>query len=418
MLSSNYFFKIFEGTLHLSRKMSLILSTSSFNTPDIAGFTHYSTEFPRHGMAVALTLTNYRYIASLINVLLVLFWLYSMNRSAPLDVIIVGGGLSGLYIGHSLAGTTRRFHLLEARSSPGGRLQNDPNGLKIDLGGAWIWPEHQPHMRELVKKLAVPTFRQPDDPSSTRLVDGAARLIEALAQTVDKECISLNCPVTKCTLDHSGADGPVIRLTTAMNAEYTARQVVMAAPPKLLVKHIVFDPPLSPSKQAAMASSHTWMAGVTKVGLVYARRFWDESCSNMGLPDGPAFQVYDSSTEDDQTKALTFFTLATGIDDDRQLADRVAEQMARIWHRLGRPEVAARASTFDAFVVHRWPQETYLSEDVSPPTIHPHPMPVRSLAASEWDGLLHFAGSESDLSSPGVMEGAIGAAKRVLKSLL
>jgi hypothetical protein len=53
----------------------------------------------------------------------------------------------------------------------------------------------------------------------------------------------------------------------------------------------------------------------------------------MGLNNGPAFQVYDggSSTSDDAgtTKkykpapgVLTFFALATGVDDDQELAQR------------------------------------------------------------------------------------------------
>ena len=39
------------------------------------------------------------------------------------------------------------------------------------------------------------------------------------------------------------------------------------------------------------------------------------------------------------------------------------------------------------------------------------------LAKTDWNGMLHFAGSESDLRSPGVMEGAVGAAWRVLDEL-
>lgn len=68
------------------------------------------------------------------------------------DVIIVGGGLSGLYIATELAkDKTKTFKVLEASPHLGGRLQNDSQDNKIDLGGAWIWPDHQPNMKRLVK---------------------------------------------------------------------------------------------------------------------------------------------------------------------------------------------------------------------------------------------------------------------------
>ena len=58
-----------------------------------------------------------------------------------------------------------------------------------------------------------------------------------------------------------------------------------------------------------------------------------------------------------------------------------------------------------------------ISEDDLPTTIHPHPTPVTTLSLPEWDGALHFCGSETDLHSPGIMEGAFGAAERVLRDL-
>ena len=47
-------------------------------------------------------------------------------------------------------------------------------------------------------------------------------------------------------------------------------------------------------------------------------------------------------------------------------------------------------------------------------------LPFASFAAlgrAEWGGRLLFAGTESDQSSPGVIEGAIGAAKAALAQL-
>lgn len=169
------------------------------------------------------------------------------------------------------------------------------------------------------------------------------------------------------------------------------------------------------------------MAGVTKISLVYPRRFWDvgRSDSNMGLPSqlgGPAFQVYDSSNRNGSVAGLTFFALTQQSNnpvrnEDKLLADQVAEQMAKIWHQLGLTENAKLAYSFTHYYVQRWPTEAYLSEDSMPTRINPHPTPVFALSQPEWDGALQFAGSETDLLYPGVMEGAVGAARRVLESL-
>jgi len=88
-----------------------------------------------------------------------------------------------------------------------------------------------------------------------------------------------------------------------------------------------------------------------------------------------------------------------------------------MWKAVGLESQAERATSYTACRVQRWPHEPYISEERHPAQIHPHPYPIRALSESEWDNRLHFAGSESDLQSPGVMEGALGAAKRVLEAL-
>jgi monoamine oxidase len=208
---------------------------------------------------------------------------------------------------------------------------------------------------------------------------------------------------------------------------FKAKHVVIAVPPKLIAKHITFDPPLSSTRQHAMVTSHTWMAGVTKVSLVYQTAFWKDATptepirTNMGLPThlGPAFQVYDASTKDGSVAAITFFALVESDMDDNQLAMLVTSQLAQVWEYLeyDKEHLDQLQKSYINVHVKRWPLEKYISEDPNPHQIHPHPHPVTALATSEWDGKLLFAGSESDLESPGVMEGAIGAALRVLREI-
>ena len=203
-----------------------------------------------------------------------------------LDVLVIGGGLSGMVIAQRLSAMAAtstaatqqlNWKLLEARSVLGGRLCNDNDMDEIDLGGAWIWPEHQPLVRNLVKTLAVETFPQPGDPDSTRFSGGAVQLIRKLNESVPQENIHLDSPVQSCSLvtpattsansdadtcvDDNSSNEPYIEVRTTKDEVFRARHVVFAAPPKLLSKHVQFDPPLSPEKTSAMANSQTWMAG-------------------------------------------------------------------------------------------------------------------------------------------------------------
>ena len=380
----------------------------------------------------------------------------TMSKILPYDIVIIGGGLSGLVVAQQInsINTTinpkKSWMLLEARSKLGGRLENDTMGHEIDLGGAWIWPQHQPHIRNLVKNLGIETFTQPDDDdgSSTRIQGGAAEIVNRIAKTLPSENIRTSSPVLSCSRrvvtiqttnninnNESLAANHVVTIKLESGEEIEARRVVLAAPPKLIAKHIEFDPPLSTAKTRAMYQSQTWMAGVTKVALVYKEpRFWPLSISNRGFrpgpPNQPAFQVYDSSPHDDKNtslvSALTFFTLASisnaADDDNATLARHCAEQMVDHLVSNSRGDnvprtVIDKLKEYDDFHVKRWPMEKYISEEKSPRAINPHPEPTPELAKSEWGGQLLFAGTEADLSSPGVMEGAVVAAIRVVDEL-
>jgi len=245
------------------------------------------------------------------------------------EIAIVGGGLSGLIVANSLRAKedSRSWVLLEGHETRlGGRIRNSEEG-DIDLGPAWIWPDHQPKIRSLVGELGVETFVQPDDWSSTRLAGGAFALIQALHKKLPTENIQMGFHVTKCVLTNEK-----VFLTSAKGDVISAAVAVFAAPPKILSKHVEFLPSLSASRVRAMDASRTWMAGVTKVALQYESRFWPlrGRISNTGLRTGanrPAFQVYDGSAANDKVVALTFFTVAHEHLSDDDLARACVAQL-------------------------------------------------------------------------------------------
>jgi monoamine oxidase len=77
------------------------------------------------------------------------------------DVVVVGGGLSGLVAARKVREKGRSVLVVEARDRVGGRLLNHElrNGSVIESGGAFIGPT-QNHIKQLATDLGVDTFKE------------------------------------------------------------------------------------------------------------------------------------------------------------------------------------------------------------------------------------------------------------------
>ena len=91
-------------------------------------------------------------------------------------------------------------------------------------------------------------------------------------------CYDIENPETTIITTSSNSSNddnkPYIEVRTTQDEIFRARHVVLAAPPKLLSKHIQFNPPLAPDKTRAMANSQTWMAGKWGVFFVVVVVAW------------------------------------------------------------------------------------------------------------------------------------------------
>ena len=87
---------------------------------------------------------------------------------ASVDVVVVGGGISGLVAARKVADAGRSVLVVEARDRVGGRVLNHrlANGSVIESGGAFIGPT-QDRIAALARELKVATFKEYVDGQST-----------------------------------------------------------------------------------------------------------------------------------------------------------------------------------------------------------------------------------------------------------
>jgi monoamine oxidase len=96
---------------------------------------------------------------------------------ASVDVVVVGGGISGLVAARKVANRGRSVLLVEARQRVGGRVLNhhlDAGGT-IESGGAFVGPT-QDHILRLARELGVRTFKEYVDGNSVYISSTTGRL--------------------------------------------------------------------------------------------------------------------------------------------------------------------------------------------------------------------------------------------------
>lgn len=214
-------------------------------------------------------------------------------------VFIIGAGLSGLRAASLLTTQGIPCRVLEAKERIGGRvLSQEVIGRselgKFDLGPTWFWPQYEPAITELVNELGLETFAQYDQgffvseqsrheppqrymlpkgalESSARFVGGVQTLIDAIDATLPKGTVELN---TKVTSIYMGVgDSLLIEVQGKMEA-IRASAIIIALPPRIVTRHITFDPKLSSELMMSLMSKPTWMAAQAKVVAIYERPFW------------------------------------------------------------------------------------------------------------------------------------------------
>jgi monoamine oxidase len=348
-----------------------------------------------------------------------------------IDTVIIGGGLSGIYAASLLQRKKASFIVLEARNRIGGRIVSpEHRGFFADMGPSWYWPEIQPKMARLVESLGLIGYRQFEDglgrfqrhdgtvqtvrgyamePPSWRVHGGMNAIIERLCVDIPSNALLLNHPVSQIEKRADGVLVSVGELERAPWAQFKARRVILALPPRLAAAAILFYPELSHELTQAMLHIGTWMAGHAKFFAFYEEPFWRHSgLSGEAFSEcGPLNEIHDGSSDGDGPFGMTGFVGLPAVQRRQHphLTEEILTQLARIF--------GAQASLPAAFFYRDWAQEPFTATGYDQPPMYEHPLyqPPAGRTAI-WDDTLLFSSTETSTHHGGYLEGALAAAER------
>ena len=367
------------------------------------------------------------------------------------DILIVGGGLSGLYAAWRLQQQGIDWRLIEARDTLGGRILSVPAAAaaqapktagtreqtdRFDLGPSWFWPGYQHQLDRLVQQLGLERFEQHENgdmmvehsphappvrmpgyvnsPPSMRLLGGMGSLIDALQQRLDSSRIvtgqavrHLHCTDARLEIDSEDASGRV--------TNWRASQVLLAVPPRLVVERIAFTPALPASLAQAWQATATWMAPHAKYFALYDRPFWREQglSGEARSTCGPLGEIHDASLPGGSAALFGFFGIPARLRQsvaEEVLRSHCRAQLARLF---GPQAVQPMAELFKDWAVDG---HTATVADGEGAAQHPQ-APALGAATGPWVGRLTGIGSEWSSQFPGYVAGAIDAASRGLETL-
>ncbi|MFG1461897.1 FAD-dependent oxidoreductase [Xanthobacter sp. DSM 24535] len=357
-----------------------------------------------------------------------------------LDTAIIGGGLCGLALAHSLSRQGRQAALFEARARLGGRIlsvTDEASGQAMDLGPTWFWPQSQPLVSSLIAEAGLSNIPQHDagvvlhlrDPDkraeqmadrqvhgdARRLEDGMGRLVDILAANLSPSQIYREHVLTRV------ADrGDHVSLTFRVGdhtVSVEARQVVLALPPRLVEQDVRFEPELDTALCDAMRGTETWMASRAKVMIAYPHAAWREA----GL-SGNAFvtheqavvgEVFDACDGRAEKAALGgFIALSPPLRESFAvgLPTLIDNQMVQLFGETGEGGTQ---------YYQDWANEPFTcsTRDRDAPVAEHSDMGNPLLRRPLWGGRLHFGGSETATTGAGYLEGALEAARRIERAL-
>jgi monoamine oxidase len=353
-------------------------------------------------------------------------------------VIIVGGGLSGLYAAYLLEQKQTPYLLLEAKPRLGGRILGVQNkqytNHYFDLGPTWIFP-HQQKIQCLVRQLGITLFKQytkgnvlyqtsehqspkqikgAGDMQLLKIQGGSQSLISALQNTLEQNNIKLDHEITKIdkqanlwllSVNHKGIE-----------QKFSADELMLAMPPRIIAKHLTDKRWVSRMLLKSLQQSQTWMAGQAKFVATYDKPFWREQglSGQIFSQTGPMVEMHDASTDTKQSFGLFGFigwpASRRSQLTEQQLKDACLAQLASCYGPV--------VFDFTDCHVKDWAADQFICTANDRLEASRHPEFIISNHLQELNSLhLHFIGSEFASTDPGYLEGAIDAVVQTTSGL-
>lgn len=347
------------------------------------------------------------------------------------NVLIIGGGLSGIYAASLLVAEGKDVVLLEARNRLGGRiLSTEHTGYWVDLGPSWYWPAMNPKIGALINKMNLhgyPQFEtgatrfetrdgrvvtmegQPMNPPGWRLCGGMNALVSGLCRTIPRNTIRLNHPVCEIKKMKDGILVTAGALDETPLCQIKAKHIILAMPPRLAARSILFTPDLSAPLMQAMLKVSTWMAGHAKFFALFHQAPWrTATLSGQAFSyRGPLGEIHDASNDTIGPNGLTGFLSTPPL--RRKEPDLMRPLILSQLEKLFGEE----ASRPMAFYYQDWAKEPFTATEYDLRSAHNHPeFHPPSNARHTWEGRLLFAGTETADHLAGYLEGALQSGER------
>ncbi len=345
-------------------------------------------------------------------------------------IIIIGGGLSGLYAAWQLQQQNQDVIVLEARPRSGGRILSP--GYKnshYDMGPAWVWPQLQPRLQQLLTQLDLNIFKQftqgdmlyeksatnierysaqSSHQKSYRITNGGQSLINALLSNIS---VHLNTQVNSINQKTLCID----TLRDGKQYQYTATKIILALPPRLFMQNISFKPEFHQDIIETLNSIPTWMAGHCKIMFIYEKPFWREQglSGEVFSHHGPLSEIYDGSPENENFFSLSAF-VGLNAHQRKQLTTEklISAALAQLQRLFGEQS----QHTID-IQIKDWSQDSHTTTelDLNSPVQHPHY--ADNNPRSFWNNSLILAGTEVALEHGGYLEGALESADEAINQV-
>ncbi len=352
------------------------------------------------------------------------------------NILVIGGGLSGLTTAYLLKKQGFSVTVLEANNYFGGRIKTikTSSGACLELGATWVF--YDSNLRTLLNELGLKLYeqynignaiyelsnKQPPEVFNVleltggqkyyKIVGGASSIINKLSEAVGIQNLNQNTIVSSIE-----DKGEYIELITSTGQSYEADYVISTIPPNLLQASITFKPEFLDSSNSYRKQTHTWMGESIKFSVEYRAPFWREAnLAGFAVSmAGIVREVQDHVNAEGNAFALVGFLnlkeehYNLTKDERRKI---VIRDLVRLFG-----EKSTQVINYEELI---WSRQAYTSVNANTNKgLFAHQNNGhKEIVKPQMNQKLFFAGTETSNVSPGYMEGAVISAHTAVRRVV